>query len=299
MIRVDEAVCVAPTGDRCGEGAVWQEQEQALYWTDINRFLIHRLDEKSGAVKTWLFDEPPTALIRTDQADTLAVVFASRITLWIPETNQQQETVFRLQTWPQMRCNDARADPRGSIWMGTMKNNVGPDGEDVKVPFEGGVLYRIDPDGSVSEWKHEIGISNTVAWSPDEKHFYFGDSDSNIVYRYQYDAATGTISDETKFLDRFSQGLPDGSSVDSEGYLWNCRPDKGLLIRVAPDGRVEREISLPIQKPTTCTFGGADLCTLYITSAASTERLAGGLFAIRTHVRGQRENCFRYFKDRL
>lgn len=295
MTRTLEAICVVPAGDRCGEGAVWHAQEQALYWTDINRFLIHRLDTRDQSVKTWLFDEPPTALIKTDRDDTLAVVFGSHAALWKPSTNKKEKIVFQLKDAPLMRCNDARACPRGSLWIGTMKNNVNPDGSDCDVPYDCGVLYRIDPDGTVTEWKHQIGISNTLAWSPDKKYFYFGDSPANVIYRYNYDYATGSISGERRFLDQYQHGLPDGSTVDAEGYLWNCRPDSGLIVRVAPDGTVERTIALPVKKPTTCTFGGADLTTLYITSAASTERLAGGLFAIATGIKGQEENPFRVF----
>lgn len=295
MIHIEEAICVAPTGDRCGEGAVWHQEERALYWVDINRFLIHRLDEATRQVKTWFFEEPPTALIQTDRDDTLAVVFASHVALWKPATNEMLETIFRLEESPRMRCNDARADPRGSLWVGTMKNNVGSDGSDLHVTFEDGILYRIDPDGSVVKQKHHIGISNTVAWSPDGKRFYFGDSPANVIYAYDYDRTTGEISGEIPFLNRYPHGEPDGSTVDAEGYLWNCRPAAGLIVRVAPDGKVERTIPLPVKKPTTCTFGGADLRSLYVTSSASEERLAGGLFVIRTSVQGQPENLFRFF----
>src|SRR5258708_6277284 len=165
LITREKPVCVAPVGDRCGEGAVWHAVERALYWTDINRFLIHRLDEASQSVRTWLFDEPVTALTLTEREDTLIAIFGSKAQLWQPSSNALGPVLFRLETWPNMRCNDARVDPRGSLWIGTMRNNVGPDGKDLDVPFSGGILYRIDADGAVSEWKHDIGISNTVAWN--------------------------------------------------------------------------------------------------------------------------------------
>jgi sugar lactone lactonase YvrE len=293
MIRTEKPVCVAPVGDRCGEGAVWHARENALYWTDINRFLIHRYSESDQSVKSWFFDEPVTSLTLTDQEDTLTVVFASRAVLWHPNSNGIKGTLFQLSTSPKMRCNDARADSRGSLWVGTMRNNVGPNGEDVDHEWEEGVLYRIDPDGSVGVWQKDIGISNTVAWSPDRKYFYFADTPHNIIYRYSYDSSTGTISDRQVFFEGHELGLPDGSAVDAEGYLWNCRPGAACILRIAPDGSVDDQISLPILKPTTCTFGGPDLRTLYITSACSADRLAGGLFAIRTGVKGQIENRFR------
>jgi sugar lactone lactonase YvrE len=77
MIHVEPPVCVAPVGDRCGEGVVWHAAERALYWTDINRFLIHRLDEETQSVRTWMFDEPVTAMALTERDDTLLAVFGS------------------------------------------------------------------------------------------------------------------------------------------------------------------------------------------------------------------------------
>lgn len=293
MIQIEIPVCAAPVGDRCGEGAVWHAAESALYWVDIQRFLIHRFDEATQSVRTWLFDEPVTALTLTDRDDTLMAVFGSRAQLWRPASNALGKVFFRLAEWPRMRCNDARTDPRGSLWIGTMRNNVGLDGEDVNVSFDGGVLYRIDPDGAVSEWKRDIGISNTVAWSPAGDRFYFGDSAANVIYVYKYNKQTGEISGETPFLDRFERGFPDGSTVDAEGCLWNTRPGAGCIVRIGPDGALRQTVDLPIPNPSTCTFGGADLCTLYITSAGTGERLAGSLFKLRTGVRGMPENRFR------
>jgi sugar lactone lactonase YvrE len=104
-----------------------------------------------------------------------------------------------------------------------MRNNVGPDGCSIDAGGQDGVLYRIDPDSRVSEHRSGIGISNTVAWSPDRRHFYFGDSPANTVWKFAYDAETGNIGNEKPFLQNVSRGHPDGSTVDAEGYLWNCR----------------------------------------------------------------------------
>lgn len=293
MVHVEQPVCAAPVGDRCGEGAVWHASERALYWTDINRFLIHRLDESTQSVRTWLFDEPVTALTLTEQDDTMIAVFGSKAQLWKPSSNTLGRVLFRLPTWPEMRCNDARVDPRGSLWVGSMRNNVGPEGEDLPVTFTNGVLYRIDPDCSLSEWKHDIGISNTVAWSPAADRFYFGDTVANVIYAYLYDRGSGNISGETRFVDGLQRGLPDGSTVDAEGYLWNTRPGAGCIVRIGPDGRFDQAIELPIPHPTTCTFGGTDRRTLYVTSAGTGQRLAGSLFAMRTSVEGLPENRFK------
>jgi len=288
----DEIRCVVPTGDICGEGAVWHPEQCALYWTDINRFLVHRFEPHGQTMQTWFFAEPVTSVNLTTNADIFLLVFASQVGLWSAREHPHIRTIFRLPTAPQMRFNDARVDPRGSLWAGTMRNNVGPRGEDLAVEFTGGILYRIDPDGAVSEWKNGVGISNTVAWSPDRKTFYFGDSPANVIYSFAYDERTGNIFNQKQLFVGHGLGAPDGSAMDQEGFLWNARPGAGCLIRIAPDGRIDRIVRLPVSKPTTCTFGGLDHRTLFITSARSAEQYSGSVFALDTEVRGLQDGRF-------
>lgn len=296
---IGDPVCVAPTGDVCGEGAVWHAAHNAVYWTDINRFLIHRLNLADSSVRTWLFDEPVTSLALTDREDALAVVLGSRVILWEPASDTRHDPLFLLDGWPAVRLNDARCDPCGSLWLGSMRNNVNADGSPGEAGGQDGVLVRLDPDAKVTSWRKGVGISNTLAWSPDRRRFYFGDTLANVIWVYDYDSSTGAISNERPFLQDFARGFPDGSAVDSEGYLWNCRFYGNCIVRVAPDGRIDRVVEMPVKNVTTCTFGGADLTTLFVTTASAEarrgDRLAGSLFSIQTEVRGQPENRFRFY----
>ena len=291
--NASEIKCIALSGDICGEGPVWHPEQSALYWTDINRSLVHRFTPDSQATHTWTFQEPVTAVNLTTDPERLLLVLGSCVGLWSPLSHPYIKTIFRLSDAPEMRFNDARADPRGSLWVGTMRNNVGASGEGLDVSFENGVLYRIDPDGGASEWKHGIGISNTVAWSPDRTTFYFGDTTANAIYQFDYDLRNGEISNERPFLVNYQHGVPDGSAIDSEGFLWNTRPGARCLIRIAPDGSVDRTIDLPVLRPTSCAFGGEGLKTLYITTARSADELSGSVLALRTEVGGDPENRFR------
>ena len=251
---------MAPTGDRCGEGAVWHDAEGAVYWTDINRFLIHRFDESDRAVKSWFFDEPVTALALTDRGDTLAVALGSRVILWKPQSDSRQDHHFRLPGWPFVRLNDGRADPRGSFWVGSMRNNVGADGSAGEAGGRDGILFRIDADGSITEWRREIGIANTLTWNPAHDKFYFADTLANEVRVYKYDETTGSISDDRPFLKDFRRGNPDGSAMDAG--LSGSRYGGGCMVRVAPDGEIDRVIDMPVTNITTCVFGGPELLTL-------------------------------------
>lgn len=296
---IGDAVCLAPTGDVCGEGVVWHAAHDAVYWTDINRFLIHRLNLADSSVRTWLFEEPVTALALTDRDDVLAVVLGSCVILWEPASDARHEPLFRLDRWPTVRFNDARPDPRGSLWIGSMRNNVNADGSPGEVGGQDGALVRFDPNGESTCYREKIGISNTLAWSPDRRHFYSGDTLANVIRVYDYDSSAGTISNERPFWEGFARGFPDGSTMDSEGYLWNCRYFGSCIVRVAPDGKIDRVVEMPVKNVTTCTFGGADLRTLFVTSASAQappgDRLAGSLFSMQTDVRGQPENRFFFF----
>jgi sugar lactone lactonase YvrE len=298
---ISQAICVAPTGDVCGEGAVWHAGPSAVYWTDINRFLIHRFTLSDQSVRSWFFDEPVTALTLTDRDDTLSVILGSQVILWEPDSGRRSKSIYRLGQWPKARLNDARADRRGSLWIGSMRNNVNPDGSAGPAGGRDGVLYRLEPDGTVSEWCCDVGISNTLAWSPDGCRFYFADTLQNTIWVYDYEASTGAIGNRRPFFQDFPRGLPDGSCMDAEGYLWNCRFFGGCIVRIAPDGQVDRVIEMPVQNITTCTFGGPDRKTLYVTTARieapPCDRLAGGLFAIQTDTQGLPENRFAIFRN--
>ena len=296
---IGEPVCLAPTGDVCGEGVVWHAADHAVYWNDINRFLIHRLNVADCSVRTWMFEEPVTALSLTDRDDVLAVVLGSRVILWEPAKDVRHDPIFCLDGWPAVRLNDARSDPRGSLWLGSMRNNVNADGSAGEAGGQDGVLIRLDPSGKITRFREKIGISNTLAWSPDRRHFYFGDTLANVIWAYDYDVSTGAISGERPFLEGFARGYPDGSTVDSEGYLWNCRFYGSCIVRVALDGRIDCIVEMPSKNITTCTFGGTDLTTLFVTTASAEatrgDRLAGSLFSIQTSVTGQPENRFRFY----
>jgi sugar lactone lactonase YvrE len=281
--------CVAPVGDKCGEAATWSAAEGALYWCDVNRFLIHRLDPEER-VSSWFFDEPVTALSLTETPGELLVALSSRLILWRPADDSRRDHGFRLDGWPAARLNDGRTAPNGDFWIGSMGNNVGPNGEPGDVAPGLGVLYRLRPGGEASVEKRGLGISNTLCWSPDRRTFYFGDTVRNVIWAYDYDAASGEISGERPFFSGFERGEPDGSAIDSEGRLWNCRFGGGCVVCVAPDGRIDQVLDLPVRNVTTCAFGGPDLETLYITTAAmmtgESDRLAGSLFAYRPGISG-------------
>lgn len=290
-----EVNCAVPVGDWTGEGAIWKEDEQAVYWVDLSRFLVHRLKVDNGCNRTWMFDEPPTALALTDRPDTLIVALASRVILWAPASDKRTEYSERLVDWPEVRLNDGGAGPDGRFWVGSMRNNVAPDGIHIEVEHgTAGELFSVGRLGTHQILLSDIGIANTICWSPDADRFYFADTIKNEISVFDYDVSSGSITNKHSFLSGYERGLPDGSAVDQDGYLWNARYSGGCVVRIAPNGRIDRVVEMPVTNITTCCFGGADLKTIYITTArvvdGTPERLEGSLFAVSVDIPGLPEN---------
>ncbi len=173
QLKIEEPICIAATGDVCGEGVLWERDTQCIYWTDINRFLVHRYSLQDGAVKTWFFSEPVTCVMETSRKDTLALSLGSGIALWKPGSDAPHAQLFALPGWPFVRCNDAAVDPGGALWVGSMRNNVKRMASRLRP-----VARTECSTASMERARHRngaasLGISNTLLWSPDNVQVLF------------------------------------------------------------------------------------------------------------------------------
>ena len=282
-----------------GESPLWHPEECSVYWTDVNGFSIHRYIIESRETRCWRFGEPVCTLSLTTDPERLLVALGSRVILWRPSTDERVDLASPEPNWPFNRLNDGATDPNGVFWVGSMRNNIGPKGEDVETSGYSGSLYRVMPDGSVSVWDTGFGITNTLGWSPDRKTFYCGCSTSNVIYAYDYDAADSSIRNRRPFVSGVEPGLPDGSAMDAEGYLWNCRFFGGCILRFSPAGKLDRVLELPVSNVTNCCFGGPSLDTLFVTTASlhakPSEQHTGGFFEIPVDIKGLPTERFRVF----
>jgi sugar lactone lactonase YvrE len=178
-----------------------------------------------------------------------------------------------------------------------MRTNVGEDGSHLEVEGLTGSLYRVTRDAQSITADTGFGITNTVVWSPDHSTFYFGCSTRNVIYAYDYDANNSSVGNRRVFVQNLPIGVPDGSAMDEEGCVWNCRFAGSCILRISPEGKILQEIPMPVSNITNCCFGGDQLHTLYVTTASlkakADEKLAGSLFAIETNVRGMKPERFR------
>lgn len=287
MARVE---CVVDAKNRLGEVPVWDVAEQALYWVDIEGRLLQRLAPATGRVDRWQMPER-IACFALRERGGLIVAFASGIAFYDLETGAI-DWIARPDPIPTNRFNEGKCDRRGRFWAGTM---------DDRLKDHTASLFRVDPDLTVTRMLDGIGISNSIVWSLDDTEFYFADTLDGAIDRFDFDPDSGAISNRRRIVDLRGTGIgPDGSTIDAEGYLWNAQWDGWRLARYAPDGRLDRVVELPVQKPTSCMFGGPDLRTLYVTSAIwdltpaqlRDQPQAGGLFALDVGIGGVPEPRF-------
>lgn len=272
--------------DVVGESAIWSAAERALHWVDIVRSRIQRFEPQSGSHRIWETPEYPTS-IGLRKGGGFIVGLRHRVALWRPggafETFAVPEPDM-----PGNRLNEGVVAPDGSFWVGTTAENIGPDGEPQEMAGTTGSLYRIAPDGSVAKLCDDVfGITNTMVWLEGNR-FVTADTVRNELYVYDHDPDAHRLTNRG-VLAKIDHGLPDGSTRDAAGTVYNARVAGGAAIaRLSGDGEVLGMIELPCRSPTSCAFGGPDLTTLYVTSArfgASQSHLAehpveGGLFAI-------------------
>jgi sugar lactone lactonase YvrE len=280
-----ECRLIADTRDQLGEGPVFVARENALRWVDIFGKSWHRFDLGSGALRSIELPEGLTAYAPR-RAGGFVGTFESGFALLCEDATDISWLHRPEMALADNRFNDGGTDPRGRFLAGSM-NKVGGGAT--------GALYRLDIDRRLVMLRSDIGISNTIAFSPDGRVLYFADTAAGDLGAYDYDPESGSAGARRKFaVPADVPGFPDGSAVDSEGYLWNARWDGWCVVRFAPDGRVDRIVELPVQRPTSCAFGPPGSTTLYITSAAfdlapdalARQPWAGGLLAVEVGVAG-------------
>ncbi len=269
-----------------GEGPVWDAAPQRLYWLDIKGGRLHWLHPASGDIGSCEVAGQVSAVAPRRNGRGLIAARKDGVGLLDPDTGDFEWRFDPEPDRPGNRANDGNVDLAGRFWLGTMD-----DGE----KQISGAIYRIDPDWSCRRILDGIGIANTLVCNPAGDRLYVADSRAQTIETLDIDPHTGAAGDRWPFADTCGQALaPDGSAVDAEGFVWNAQWGGARLVRYAPDGAVAKVIDLPVDQPSSCAFGGADLSTLYITTARcglSSEALvqqpwAGSLLAIDPGVRG-------------
>jgi sugar lactone lactonase YvrE len=275
MVTVEHVLSI---NNLLGEGPIWHPGEQALYWVDIDGHQFYRLIPTIGELQTFDTDQQIGCLALHESG---GLIIAKRDGIFHWQANAMTLLISSEKMGAANRFNDGAVDRAGRFWVGTTSSQ--PENP----------LYCIDVDGSFRVAEKGIGISNGIGWSPDNTIMYYSDSGgAGIVYAYDFDLASGSLSNRRTFLPPTgTSAVADGLTVDSEGCIWIAFWNGWRVERRAPDGSLLAKIDLPVQRPTSCIFGGPDLTDLYVTSAGvdcdrTEQPQAGDVFRLRTGVTG-------------
>ncbi len=287
---------IADYGDFCGEGPLWNNREQALYWTDLARRRFYRykwsdrrseIVSESMQVSSYAFNEPGGFVV-------------TNITgIWLWDIESKPTLLAKEIDGHKCIMNDSVADAEGRVYSGSyLRDERGEFVEGV------GCLFRVDTDGSVQIVDEGFQLSNGLGFSPDCRTLYFVDSAVRRIYSYDWQRAAGTLRNRRVFVQvPRSEGIPDGLTVDAEGFVWCAHWFGGCVIRYDPDGKIERRIEIPALQSSSVTLGGPDFSDMFVTSAAKTDSLSlsppgydpsngyigGPVYHVRADIQGREE----------
>ncbi len=289
MISIE---CAVKSLDLLGETPLWCDRTQSLFWLDIDNPTLQHFDPHSGAHETFPMAGRFLGCLSLRSAGGVLLAIDGDLYTYVPGGGDP--ALFSAIEPPELdaRLNDGRADARGRFWVGSMDNQLSR-------PV--GSFYRVDPDGTVTRLFGDIIVSNSVAFSPDQKTLYFSDTRRFVLWAFDVDMADGILTNRRIFVDYTNtRERPDGACVDTDGGIWNAIFGGGRVVRYTPDGRIDRTIKVPVTNPTCPCFGGADLKTLYVTTARkflteaqlAAEPLAGSVLALTPGAQGMSEYRF-------
>lgn len=283
-----------PSQCTLGESPFYNQENGSLYWVDIEGGRLFRYDFQDVRVKSWDF-QGRLPLVLTGQEEKLILAKDNRLFTFDEESGEEEFLVSVDNDNPEIRFNDGKCDANGRLWAGTMST---------KITHGVGSLYKIDADLKPKKAIEGVTISNGMAWTQDQKTFYYIDSPSQQIVAYDFDVKKGEIAGGRVAVTISKDlGTPDGMCIDKEGMLWVAHYGGGGVYMWNPNnGKLLQKIIVPAPHVTSCCFGGEKLSTLYITTAKenmSAEQLkafplSGDLFCVETDTEGYLGNLCQF-----
>ncbi|HEV3106053.1 MAG TPA: SMP-30/gluconolactonase/LRE family protein [Trinickia sp.] len=290
--RTHRATLAVGTACALGEGATWCARTGRLYWTDIEGARLWRYDPRTDERASWQMPERLATFALTAEPQRLLLGLATHLAFFDLTTGKLRH-IADIEPGRHTRVNDGRCDRQGRFVFGTK--------DEAATPQPIGGFYRLNHDGAVERLPLPApAISNSIAFSPDGSTMYFCDSPTREIRAcdYEADGHIGNVRVFARLAD--ADGVPDGSTVDAEGGLWNAQWGGARVVRYDAHGRETERVSVPARQPSCVALGGARLGTLYVTTARvdldaaalAGERGAGGVFAATVARRGLPEPVF-------
>ena len=283
MTRTLEAEVAVPAQCQLGEGPVWDVSRGLLWWVDLLAGQVYAVDPVSGTGDRFDAGDAVGAVGLT-RGRGLVLALADGFALAGADGQDLTRVPGFSVDGAVLRFNDGKPDPWGNFVAGTMAWD-----ESGNPP---GSLYRLSPDGAVTELFGDVGLSNGLDWTDDRRLFYYSDTIIGRVDLFDCDPDTGTLFGRRPFVDA---AQPDGLTLDAEGCVWLALWGSSELRRYTPGGQLDTVVRLPAWQVTSAAFGGPDLATLYITTARegltpaeqAEQPHAGDIFACTPGVTGR------------
>lgn len=246
----------------CGESPMWDAEHQEFWWTDMLAGRVFRYRPRNGSA-TCMAEGIHVSGFSMKQGGGMVCASHQGVFVW------DEQNGYRLLAdtcnGHVLHCNDATADARGRFLFGT--TFYGPDSRAGNYPL--GKLFVMDNDGSLRVLDEGIHLSNGLGFSPDQRTLYYTDTAIRTIYAFDYNVEQGTVANRRIFVRVPDQeGIPDGLTVDADGYVWSAQWYGGCIVRYAPDGRIDRRIVTPAKQTSSLVFGGDDFMDIYVTTAA-------------------------------
>jgi L-arabinonolactonase len=311
MAGVPEVYVIADAKMTLGESPIWSVEEERIYWVGVLEGLIFSSTADGRELRVWRFSGPINSFVLRERGGAVLTSHTG-VYLFDLESGEEQK-VFDADVGPSMNANDGKVDRQGRFVFGLSDRNLArydASSKSLGTMEPAGGYYQMGVDCTIRRLISGVGITNGPCFSPNGSTFFYGDSWTRELYACDYDTGTGDASNsrllttfEPRHDNRGELPRPDGATVDEEGFIWAAAVYGGEIRRYSPDGALDRRIQVPLEKPTSVAFGGADLDTLFVTSmsnrgpeldpGAQADPLAGSLFAIRgLGVRGVPERGF-------
>ena len=281
---------VADEQANVGEGPLWDDEAQVLYWADIRSGRLFEYNPKTGTNKN-IYNGIFVGGFAKNAFGGLTLGTWNGVMLW--ESDKKKRWIHQgTFQGEKLQFNDCIAAPDGSFLAGTFYPYA------IHGYEKNGKLYRFFPNGDVTIVSDSHGCSNGMGFSPDLKYFYHCDPSKGSIVRHPYDSSTHEIGESEVWFQHSGDGAPDGITVDSNGFVWAALWGGSGVIKIDPDGEIIDKITVPAIQTSSCMFGGEKLTDLYVTTAATPDNLnvlpegsylGGSLFKIESSSVGKLE----------
>jgi len=280
---------VLEANNHLGETPLWSAKEQALYWINCEKSPeIHRWHPDSSEHRYWSMPERVGGIALTADPHILIVVLSRGVHRFDIRRDELIE-ICRSPLPSSISLHETCVDRQGRLWVGAYDHDFNPTQRDAR----GGMYFRLDNDALTPVYSN-ISVANALAFCPSGHRMYFADSPTRQVLSAGINPLTGAMGTAAPFLTLGDgDGFVDGATVDAEGGYWLAAVGSGTLRRYFSDGKLDRVIDLPVSNPTSVTFGGPTLATLYITTTqldiGANSEANGAIFAFDPGERGLAE----------